>query len=95
MHRREGNGKLLVMNAFIGFQRYSMDMLADRKRLKLPHRTISYRAQVIFSLKQASHLTSCYSAPLLGSNLPLPLSVPETISSVFCEAFGAGFVMRC
>lgn len=64
------------------------------KRLKMPYQTISHRAQVIYSLKQASHLTSRYSAPLLGSNLPLPLSVPETISSVCCEAFGAGFVMH-
>jgi len=60
----------------------------------MAYRNISHRAQVIYSLKQASHLTSRYSAPLLGSNLPLPLSVPETISSVCCEAFGAGFVMR-
>lgn len=71
MHRCEGNGDECVhwvpalQHGHAG---------SDMKRLKMPYRTIFYRARVIFSLKLASNLTSCYSAPLLGSNLSRPLS---------------------
>ncbi len=57
--------------------------VSHMKRLKMPYRTISYRARVIFSLKLASHLTSRYSAPLLGSNLSRPLSLHPRQFQVF------------